>query len=96
MAYSDVDWEAGLRDRRSTTGYCVGLIENGPVVLWKSKKQPTVALSTCEAKYMAMAATTREFLYLNNYGMEWIVRVNMCQSKSWKTTKEQLLCPKIL
>ena len=31
---------------------------------WKSKKQPTVALSTCEAEYMALAATTQECLYL--------------------------------
>ena len=34
-------------DRRSTTGYCVSLNENGP--LRRSKTQPTVALSTCEA-----------------------------------------------
>ena len=64
VAYSDADWAADLRDRRSTTGYCVGLTEKGPVVSWKSKKQPTVALSTCEAEYMALAATTQECLYL--------------------------------
>jgi len=64
VAYSDADWAADLRDRRSTTGYCVGLTEKGPVVSWKSKKQPTVALSTYEAEYMALAATTQECLYL--------------------------------
>ena len=31
---------------------------------WKSKKQPTVALSTCESEYMALAKTTQESLYL--------------------------------
>ena len=30
----------------------------------KPQKQPTVALSTCEAEYMALAATTQECLYL--------------------------------
>lgn len=31
---------------------------------WKAKKQPTVALSTCEAEYIALAATIQECLYL--------------------------------
>lgn len=64
QAYSDADWAADATDRRSTTGYCVCLKENGPVVSWKTKKQPTVALSTCEAEYMALAATIQECLYL--------------------------------
>ena len=37
--------------------------ESSPVS-WKSKKQPTVALSTCESEYMALAKTTQESLYL--------------------------------
>ena len=63
-AYSDADLAADVTDRCSTTGYCVSLNENGPWVSWKTKKQPTVALSTCEAEYMALAATTQECLYL--------------------------------
>lgn len=64
QAYSDSDWAADVTDRRSTTGYCVSLNENGPLISWKTKKQPTVALSTCEAEYMALAATTQECMYL--------------------------------
>lgn len=63
QAFSDADWAAD-NDRRSTTGYCVSLSKNGTLVSWKTKKQPTVALSTCEAEYMALAATTQECLYL--------------------------------
>lgn len=64
VAYSDSDWAADLNDRRSTTGYCFSLTDEGPLISWKSKKQATVALSTCEAEYMALAATTQESLYL--------------------------------
>lgn len=63
QAFSDADWAAD-HDRRSTTGYCVSLTKNGPLVSWKTKKQPTVALSTCESEYMALAATIQECLYL--------------------------------
>jgi len=64
VAYSDADWASDLNDRRSTTGYCFSLTQNGPLISWKSKKQSTVALSTCEAEYMALAATTQESMYL--------------------------------
>ena len=63
QAYSDADWAAD-NDRRSTTGYCVSLSKDGTLVSWKTKKQPTVALSTCEAEYMALAATIQECFYL--------------------------------
>ena len=64
VAYSDSDWAADINDRRSTTGYCFSLTDDGPLISWKSKKQATIALSTCEAEYMALAATTQESLYL--------------------------------
>ena len=38
--------------------------ETGPVISWKSKKQRTVALSTCEAEFMALSATVQESMYL--------------------------------
>ena len=34
------------------------------MISWKSKKHATVALSTCEAEYMSMAAATQESQYL--------------------------------
>lgn len=45
------------------TDKAVSLTKCGPVISWRSKKQPTVALSRCEAEYMALA-TTQESLYL--------------------------------
>lgn len=64
QAYSDANWAGDVNDRRSTTGYCLSLTKDGTLVSWKTKKQPTVALSTCEAEYIALAATIQECLYL--------------------------------
>ena len=61
--YSDSDW-GGSEDTRSITGYCFQLNENGPLISWKSKKQQSVALSTCEAEYMALAASVQESKFL--------------------------------
>ena len=64
VGYSDADWASSEEDRRSTTGYYFCLNNVGPAISWKSRKQPTVALSTCEAEYMALAETTQEAIYL--------------------------------
>ena len=73
IGYSDADWASSTDDRRSTTGYCFSLTKTGPLISWKSRKQPTVALSSCEAEYIALAAATQESLYLiqllNNIGI---------------------------
>lgn len=39
------------------------LNRNGPLITWRTEQQPTVTLSTCEAEYMALAATMQECLY---------------------------------
>ena len=62
LAYSDADWASDQSD--CTTGFCFYLNKESSPLSWKSKKQPTVALSTCESKYMALAKTTQESLYL--------------------------------
>jgi hypothetical protein len=63
-AFSDADWGGDLDDRKSTTGYIVKV--NGCAVNWMSKKQPTVALSSAEAEYMAMVNATQEILWTVN------------------------------
>lgn len=64
VAYSDADWAGDASDRHSTSGYCISLCTNGPLISWKTRKQSPVALSTREAEYIALAATTQECLYL--------------------------------
>ena len=63
IGYADADW-ASAPDRRSATGYCFLLSENCPAISWKSKRQASTALSTCEAEYMALSAATQEAIYL--------------------------------
>jgi len=64
IGYSDADWASSTDDRRSITGYCFSLTKTGPLISSKSRKQRNVALSSCEAEYMALAATVQEGLHL--------------------------------
>ena len=57
--FCDADWGSS-EDRKSITGYVFKVTINGPVISWKSRKQPTVALSTCEAEYMALASAIQD------------------------------------
>ena len=51
-----------LTDRKSTSGYLFCI--SGGSVSWRSKRQTCVALSTAEAEYVALAATTQEALWM--------------------------------
>jgi hypothetical protein len=62
--YTDADWGQDISTGRSTTGY---LFKMGiGSISWTSKLQRTVALSTAQAEYQALAAGLQEYLYLRN------------------------------
>ena len=63
--YSDADWAGDVDTRRSTTGYDV-MLNNGAVA-WRSQRQPTVALSTMEAEYMALTEATKELKRIRTF-----------------------------
>ena len=60
--FADADWATDKDTRRSVTGYVFEL--GGAAITWNSKLQPTVALSTSEAEYMAACAATQEAIHL--------------------------------
>ena len=62
--FCDADWGGDLDDRRSTTGF-VFMLNGGPIT-WQSRSQTSVALSTLEAEYMAMAEATKEGIWLRS------------------------------
>lgn len=66
--YCDADWGSEIDDRKSTTGYV--FMHQGGAVTWNSKKQPTVALSTMEAEYMALCSATQEAIWLKQLDNE--------------------------
>lgn len=61
--YSDADWGGDRTDRKSYSGYIMLLA--GAPISWSSKKQPTTALSSTEAEYVAMCHTAKEILWMN-------------------------------
>lgn len=68
IGYSDADWAGDVNDRRSTSGYVFQI--SGGSISWKSRKQPSVALSTAEAEYMALAGAAQEALWLKQLTSE--------------------------
>ena len=62
LAYADSDWANDSIERRSTSGFVVLL--NGTPISWSSGLQSVVALSSCEAEYVALSECCRELAYL--------------------------------
>jgi hypothetical protein len=63
LGYSDSDFAGDVEDRRSTSGAVYFLGKS--LVTWSSQKQKIVALSSCEAEYVAAAAAACQGIWLS-------------------------------
>ena len=70
MGCSDADWASNTADRRSVSGY--SFYFQGSLVSWSAVKQKSIALSSTEAEYYAMAHAFKEALWLRTFlGLLW-------------------------
>lgn len=64
QSHCDADWAGDKDTRQSTTGYVFSLADGA--ISWKSRLQPTVALSSTEAEYRAITEAGQELIWLRN------------------------------
>ncbi len=64
VAYSDSDWATCMKTRQSFSGICIQLA--GSTIAYKTKFQPTVALSSTEAEFMAACNVGRMCLFIRS------------------------------
>ncbi len=64
LMYSDADYAGNLSHKKSRTGY-LGILNGGPII-WYTKLQLNIALSSTEAEYYALSETVQEALWLRN------------------------------
>jgi hypothetical protein len=62
--FTNTDWADSIDDRKSTSGYLVYL--NSTPISWKSGKQRTVARSSIEVEYKALADGIAEILWIRS------------------------------
>ena len=70
--YTDSDWAGDKESRHSVSGYVMFLME--VPILWKSRSQKTISLSSSEAEYYALSEAAKEIKFivqiLNSIGIK--------------------------
>jgi transposase InsO family protein len=89
FAYSDSDWAGDLDERKSRSGYLILL--NSSSIIWSSKLQVSVALSSTEAEYVALSLASRDVIWLRNLLSE----MGFSQESSTKVYEDNQSCIKI-
>ena len=74
-AYSDADWAQDKEDRKSVSGTYI--VVNGAPIVWRTKKQTTVSLSTMEAEYVAIVDAVKIMLGIFETLMELELKVKL-------------------
>ena len=73
-AFCDANYAEDPRDCPSTSGYAF-MLAGGPIA-WKSKKKPSVTLSTTEAEYYMLSIACQEAIWLKQLCQELQMNFN--------------------
>ncbi|MBW0534368.1 hypothetical protein O181_074083 [Austropuccinia psidii MF-1] len=68
VAYCDADWGNCRITRQSVMGYLIKLFNN--LVIWKTRKQPTVSLSSAEAECKSLTDLGSELIWFKHFCKE--------------------------
>ena len=68
VGYSDASYAPNPNDRKSVGAYIFNY--NGGAISWSSKRQSIVALSSCEAEYIALCECAKESQWLSHLHQE--------------------------
>lgn len=79
QTYADASYDAGPDTAKSVAAYIVQM--NGGAIAWSSKKQSTVARSTCEAEYMACSEAASQLLWTKQLLVD--LRIDTNQPVLW-------------
>ena len=60
--YCDSDWAGDKENRKSVSGFVLFLC--GALIMWRSKQQATVALSSAEAEFIAVGELAKEIVFV--------------------------------
>jgi hypothetical protein len=82
--FSDADWAGDHDTRRSTSGYVFHL--GSGAISWSSKRQPTVALSSCESEYFGQTQAAKEAIWLRRFLQE------VCEDKFGGSVPTVIFC----
>jgi hypothetical protein len=73
--YSDSDWAGDKDNRKSVSGFVLFLC--GVLIMWRSKQQATVALSSAEAEFIAVGELVKEIVFVVQILLSMGVAVKM-------------------
>jgi hypothetical protein len=83
--YTDSDWAGSVFDRKSTSGCCFSM--GSAMILWQSRKQSSISLSTIEAEYIDACSVSCETIWLRKlltglFNLEMEATVILCDNQS--------------
>jgi len=92
VTYGDSDWATCIKTRRSFSRICIQVA--GGTIAYKTKFQPTVALSSTKAEFMAACDVGRMCLFVRS--ILWDLDVpqgsNYCLRRQRRLYRHQILC----